>query len=160
MSYSRLLWNGLTDVFDVCLKILCRVTEMMNTALGHTSTNYRLLHSCPPCQYKVCATVPHQMICSPHGFLVEDEPLLEISVIGAQDGNQSLKRADLRSGVYEDPRRFDSSYHLSEEKVDVFKYDIKPRGNKAKDVSGCLHLLSVTQLIILLERCRVICKHS
>lgn len=81
-------------------------------------------------------------------------------MIGAQDGNQSLKRADLCSGVYEDPRRFDSSYHLSEEKVDVFKYDIKPRGNKAKDVSGCLHLLSVTQLIILLERCRVICKHS
>ena len=65
--------------------------------------------------------------------------MLEISLMGAIDGNQSLKRADLRAGAHEDPRRFQSSYHLSEEKVDVFKYDIKPWGNKSKEVRTCLY---------------------
>lgn len=56
--------------------------------------------------------------------------------MGALDGNQSLKRADVRAGAQEDPRRFHSSYHLSEEDVDVFKYDIKPRADKSsKEVS-------------------------
>ena len=75
--------------------------------------------------------------------------MLEISHMGAIDGNQSLKRADLRAGAHEDPRRFQSSYHLSEEKVDVFKYDIKPRGNKSKEVRTCLYQiipLLITQL--------------
>ncbi|KIM86138.1 hypothetical protein PILCRDRAFT_5198 [Piloderma croceum F 1598] len=115
LSYSRSLWRGLTDVFDIYLKILRRVQQMADMELGRLSDNYRMLHSCPPCQYKL-----------------EDEPLLEIEMIGSIDGNQSLRRADLRAGAHEDPRQFRSSYLLSEDAVNVFQHDIKPRCKKSK----------------------------
>jgi hypothetical protein len=63
---------------------------------------------------------------------LEDEPPLEIEIIGSFDGNQSMRRADLRAGAHEDPRRFKSSYHLSEDEVNVFQHDVKPRPKKAK----------------------------
>ena len=65
--------------------------------------------------------------------------MLEISLMGAIAGNQLLKQADLCAGTHEDPHHFQSSYHLLEEKVDLFKYDIKTQGNKFKEVQMCLH---------------------
>ena len=66
--------------------------------------------------------------------------MLEILLIGAIDGNQSLKCTDLHAGADEDPCHFKSSYHLSEEKVDVFKHDIKPKGVKSKEVQRYIYI--------------------
>ena len=38
----------------------------------------------------------------------------------------------VHADVHEDPCHFLSSYHLSEEKVEIFKHDIKPKANKSK----------------------------
>ena len=43
-----------------------------------------------------------------------------------------MRRADLRAGAHEDPHQFKSLYYLSEDRVDVFKHDVKPRPKKAK----------------------------
>ena len=57
ISYSQSLWRILTDVFDIYLRILRRVQAMTDNELGRVGDNYRILHSCPPCQYKVCELV-------------------------------------------------------------------------------------------------------
>jgi len=56
-----------------------------------------------------------------------NEDHLPVSLIGAMDGNQSLKRARLRDGVAGDRRRFQSNYFINENTVNKFKHDIKPR---------------------------------
>jgi len=48
------------------------------------------------------------------------------------DGGQSLRRVAMREGLHEDPRKFSSSYLISEEDVDVFKHDVKPRAPRKK----------------------------
>jgi len=65
---------------------------------------------------------PHiQLIC---------EDVLPVSLIGAMDGNQSLKHARLHEGLVADPRSFQSTYYIEEDTVDKFKYDIKPHSKK------------------------------
>jgi hypothetical protein len=56
----------------------------------------------------------------------------------------------MREGLHEDPRKFASSYLISEEDVDVFKHDVKPRAQpKKKNVrKHCIlhgHLLKEIQ---------------
>ena len=64
---------------------------------------------------------------------------MDVTVIGALDGNQSLKWVCLREGLDADPRKFHSDYYLSENDVNVFQHDIKPRKSKTKRVRR--HLL-------------------
>ena len=64
---------------------------------------------------------------------------MDVTVIGTLDGNQSLKRVCLWEGLDADPRKFHSDYYLSENDVNVFQNDIKPRKSKAKKVR--CHLL-------------------
>jgi hypothetical protein len=59
---------------------------------------------------------------------VEDS--LPVSVIGAMDGNQSLKRARLRDGLIDDPREFKSNYFIDEDAVNKFKHDVKSRSKR------------------------------
>jgi hypothetical protein len=58
------------------------------------------------------------------------------------DGGQSLRRVAMRNDLHEDPRKFSSSYLISEEEVNIFKDDVKPRApRKKKDVSEhCIQL--------------------
>jgi hypothetical protein len=60
-----------------------------------------------------------------------------------------MKRADLRAGAHEDLRQFKSSYHLSEDQVNVFQHDVKPRPRKAK-VCPCIYCSDGYILIVLL----------
>lgn len=63
--------------------------------------------------------------------LIEQEPL-EVEIIGACDGGQSLKCMCPRDGKASDPWVFGSSaeYFLTEVFVDRFKYDVKARTSK------------------------------
>ncbi|KAI0055191.1 hypothetical protein BV25DRAFT_1930474 [Artomyces pyxidatus] len=115
ITYQRTQWQHFSDTFDVYLKILAGVEGQVNQALSRQDPSWRVLHSCPPCQYKLDTEIP-----------------LEVSVIGALDGNQSLKRVRLREGLESDPRVFASTYYISEDDVNQFKYDVKPRPRKAK----------------------------
>ena len=59
MASSRTVdfWRILTDIFDVYLKILRRVKQMVDKELGRLSDNYRFQHSCPLCQYEVSSAL-------------------------------------------------------------------------------------------------------
>jgi hypothetical protein len=50
------------------------------------------------------------------------------------DGGQSCRRVDVREGLDEDPRAFETDYFMSEAAVNVFKNDIKARPYKKKTV--------------------------
>lgn len=52
--------------------------------------------------------------------------------MGSFDGGSSLKRVDHSDRLVVDTRSFESDYYLSEEQVDKFKNDVKPRPRKAK----------------------------
>lgn len=54
------------------------------------------------------------------------------AIEGNMDGGQSLRRVAMREDRHEDPRTFASSYLISEEDVDKFKNDVKPRPRKKK----------------------------
>ena len=55
--------------------------------------------------------------------LCEDKEL-EVTLIGALDGNQLLKRVRLREGQDGDPCAFDSNYYVSEAEVDELRRSI------------------------------------
>ena len=67
---------------------------------------------------------------------VEDEPPLVPTIEGSMDGGQSLRRVAMREDFEEDPHVFNSSYLISEEDVDRFKYDVKPRAPREKKASN------------------------
>ena len=46
----------------------------------------------------------------------------------------------MHAGVHEDLHQFHSSYHLSEEQVDVSKHDIKPRVDRSKGVHSSFNI--------------------
>ncbi|KAI0245157.1 hypothetical protein BJV78DRAFT_1078764, partial [Lactifluus subvellereus] len=110
MTYHRSYWQHFSDTFDVYLKIKRGVEHRILQVLDRTAPNWRIKHSCPCCQNELLGETP-----------------LEVSVIGVLDGNQSLKRVHQREGVNPDPRQFTSDYYISEELVDRFKHDVKPR---------------------------------
>jgi hypothetical protein len=62
------------------------------------------------------------------------ETPLPVSLISVLDGNQSLKCARFCEGLNTDPRTFVSDYYIAEDTVNQFKYDIKPRPQKSKQV--------------------------
>ncbi|TFY78037.1 hypothetical protein EWM64_g5975 [Hericium alpestre] len=94
-TYNKTLWHQFSNTFDVYLKILQGVCDHVDGALGQTEPDWRVRHSCPPCQYK----------------LVE-EPELEVSIMGAIDGNSSL-----------------NDYFISAQDVDHFKNDVKSKSS-------------------------------
>ncbi|KAI0044055.1 hypothetical protein FA95DRAFT_1497723, partial [Auriscalpium vulgare] len=112
LTYERVYWQHFLDTFDIYLKILTAVQARVDEELGRADENWRIHHSCPPC--------------SRFGLLVGD-PVLKVEMIGAMDGNQSLKRVRLREGLKADPRVFKSTYHISEEEVDKYKHDVKAK---------------------------------
>ncbi|KAJ7068499.1 hypothetical protein C8F01DRAFT_1017912 [Mycena amicta] len=70
------------DAFDVYLSIREEAENRVKAALFRDSPDWRLLHACPACLYKL-----------------KDEPELEIPMIFTMDGNNSLKRYPRRSKV-------------------------------------------------------------
>ncbi|KAF8587113.1 hypothetical protein K439DRAFT_1614546 [Ramaria rubella] len=75
INYNHLLQDNFSNVFDTYLDIIWREDHTIKVQLGHESPNWQILHACPPCQYKLAGEA-------------ELNPL----VLGALDGNNSLKR--------------------------------------------------------------------
>ncbi|KAJ3926014.1 MAG: hypothetical protein NXY57DRAFT_1051549 [Lentinula lateritia] len=75
MPYRRGYRTALSDTFDIYLAIKRKIDARVAKELGHDDPNYRVLHSCPCCNYEL-----------------NDEVELEISRLFAGDGNNSLKR--------------------------------------------------------------------
>ncbi|KAL0564021.1 hypothetical protein V5O48_018033 [Marasmius crinis-equi] len=109
-----------SSAYDLYLEVKRRIRHRVALALGRASPNWRMLNSCPCCQYPV-----------------EGQLTLLIRMILCMDGNDSLKRVERRSsGCNEegsrtlgqsrerpDPRIGGEDYMLSHEAVD--EWDIK-----------------------------------
>ncbi|KAH7902889.1 hypothetical protein BJ138DRAFT_1138811 [Hygrophoropsis aurantiaca] len=124
VPYHRYLTEQFRVAYDTYLEVQRRVDSRINAALGHDTPNWRMLNSCPACQYKC-----------------EDEPKLRYSCLCAIDGNNSLKLVDsaIRRGVERiDPRDARSDIWLKEEEVDVFKDEVRRShvGSNATPDSG------------------------
>jgi hypothetical protein len=60
------------------------------------------------------------------------------------DGGQSLRRVAMREGLHKDPRKFVSSYLISEKDVDIFKHNVKPRAPRKKNDVRVYCMLSLS----------------
>ncbi|KAG2753193.1 hypothetical protein P692DRAFT_201706191, partial [Suillus brevipes Sb2] len=107
-SYFQALWDQFAIAFDAYLDILRGVRELADIALKRDSPHWRMLHSCPACNYKQ-----------------ENEPALIPARMDSMDGNSSLKRVD--GSGHADERIFKSSYLIPPDEVDVFKDDVRLR---------------------------------
>ncbi|KAF8586497.1 hypothetical protein K439DRAFT_1340678, partial [Ramaria rubella] len=117
INYNHLLRDNFSNVFDTYLDIIWREDHTIKVQLGRESPNWQILHVCPPCQYKLAG-----------------EAELNPSVLGALDGNNSLKRF-LRADRVTDPLSFDSDYFLSHEYLDQFKDEVKCKGQNPENAA-------------------------
>ncbi|KAF8586310.1 hypothetical protein K439DRAFT_1409115 [Ramaria rubella] len=108
ITYRAIVRDQFSEAFDIYLDILRRLDHVMNVQLGHDGPNWRVLHTCPPCLY----------------HMLNGEVELNPSILGALDGNNSLKRF-MKEGWQSDAQIFDSDYFLSQEYVDQFKDEVK-----------------------------------
>ncbi|EIW76037.1 hypothetical protein CONPUDRAFT_39384, partial [Coniophora puteana RWD-64-598 SS2] len=110
VPYRPYLARQFRDAYDVYLEITRRIDQRVGAALNHVGPNWRMLNSCPACQYRL-----------------RNEPPLTFSMMCAMDGNNSLKLVDpkVRSGTERfDPRCGQSDIWLSETFVDGFKDEV------------------------------------
>lgn len=106
------------------LDILWQVQEKVDIALRRDSPDWRMLHACPACDYKVCSVLLH---CRRelNGLQQENELILLPGRMDSIDGNNSLKRVD--GSGHADERIFRSSYLIPASEVDGFKDDVRLR---------------------------------
>ncbi|KIJ56126.1 hypothetical protein M422DRAFT_150960, partial [Sphaerobolus stellatus SS14] len=109
INYRPSYRTQFSDAFDTYLELRRMLEKAINKSLERDKPNWRLTHSCPACHYKVA-----------------DEPELSPSIIGAIDGNNSLKRFIWKDRGQDD-LVFDSDYFLSREFVDKFGSEVKVR---------------------------------
>ncbi|OJT11359.1 hypothetical protein TRAPUB_12122 [Trametes pubescens] len=112
VPYRRTYRSALSDVFDIYLHITREVEAGVTHALGRDTLNWRVLHACPPCGYKL-----------------HKEPDLMFMRLYAMDGNNSLKHlvplGGRRAG---DDRVFDGSdYFLPKVFVDKYTNEVRSR---------------------------------
>ena len=50
------------DAFDTYLDILRRLNQAMNARLGRDGPNWRILHTCPCCHYKVYPIILREIL--------------------------------------------------------------------------------------------------
>lgn len=127
VPFKPYMATQLSTAFDVYCSLLQGVRDRVNVVLGRGEKDWRMLNSCPSCQYR----------------LKEDLPL-EIRMIVEMDGNDSLRRVErrgdsslepLKEGEEEDTPRLGplkerpdhrvggGSYFLSRHEVDVWDKD-------------------------------------
>ncbi|KAJ4477074.1 hypothetical protein C8R41DRAFT_983264 [Lentinula lateritia] len=114
--FKPYLMQQFSSAYDAYVEVKSRTRKLVAQTLGRDSPTWRILHTCPCCQNE----------------LQEDDPL-EIRMMVAMDGNDSLKRVERRkdaaddslaeildSGVVErvDPRQAGGDYFLSRTSVD------------------------------------------
>ncbi|KAG1876937.1 hypothetical protein C8R48DRAFT_745440 [Suillus tomentosus] len=111
LCYRRHLAEQMRTAFDIYLKIHCRINSRLDKFLGCDTENWRMLNSCPACQYKLV-----------------NEPTLDFSILCACDGNNSAKLVDpaVHSGEeHLDPHSGLSSIWLTESYIDQFKDEVQ-----------------------------------
>ncbi|EPS93139.1 hypothetical protein FOMPIDRAFT_1033828 [Fomitopsis schrenkii] len=99
-----------SEAYDAYLEIEYRIDNLVASALGRDTPNWRMLNACAPCLHKLT-----------------DEPPLKYSLLVAMDGNQSLKLVDetFRHGsVRQDGRTARTDIWLSHAEVDRFKDEV------------------------------------
>ncbi|KAG6809418.1 hypothetical protein H0H92_000329 [Tricholoma furcatifolium] len=111
VPYRRKYRTALSDTFDVYLDLRRRVDAQVATFLGRDGADYRVLHACPPCSYKI-----------------QGEPELRYERMIVLDGNNSLKRIKaIGNRQISDKRTFESDYFLPAEFVDQYANEVKAR---------------------------------
>ncbi|KAF9058384.1 hypothetical protein BDP27DRAFT_1241338, partial [Rhodocollybia butyracea] len=115
IPYRRGYRTAISDAFDIYIILKRNVDRHVAHELGRDTDNYRVLHSCPPCNYKL-----------------KDEQPMEFSRMFVVDGNNSLKRMVTTGGRQTaDARVFgDSDYFLSEEFVNQYADEVPSRSDK------------------------------
>jgi len=113
VPYCPYLFYQFSHAFDIYLEIVHRVNQDIRVALNHNTQDWRLQNECPVCFY-----------------CLEDEPKLSFDWLVSVDGNNSLKQWD--TTLYGTVPRVDhraprSTYWLSNEEVDHFKYEVTAR---------------------------------
>ncbi|KAF8581168.1 hypothetical protein K439DRAFT_1647970 [Ramaria rubella] len=102
--------HNLSAAFNIYLDISQWVQCMVDEKLDRNGPNWQLLHSCPPCNYKV-----------------HDKPHLVPAWLQAMDGNMSLKCID--GSGHMDEQVFISNYHIPVACVNQFKDEASLCGN-------------------------------
>ncbi|KAI6095582.1 hypothetical protein EDD16DRAFT_1501684 [Pisolithus croceorrhizus] len=113
VPYCLYLFQQLMHAFDVYLKILHHVDQKIQAALNCNTREWRLRNECPACFHRI-----------------EDKLKLPFDWLISIDGNNSLKWWD--PAAYGTVPQADhctarSSYWLSNEEVDKFKYEVKAK---------------------------------
>ncbi|EPS95018.1 hypothetical protein FOMPIDRAFT_130893 [Fomitopsis schrenkii] len=126
VTFSRTLVNQFSIAYDVYLEVLHHINFRINSLLGRTTPNWRMLNACAPCLYKL-----------------EGEAPLKYSLLVNMDGNQSLKLVDdlFRAGATrQDERTGRSDLWLTPSEVDQWKDEVcRPTSeNTQADVSVCV----------------------
>ncbi|KAJ3765148.1 hypothetical protein FB446DRAFT_655642 [Lentinula raphanica] len=120
IPYRRVYRTSLSDAFDIYLTLRRKVDARVTKELGHDTPNYRVLHSCPPCNYKLSGETP-----------------LTFERMFVVDGNNSLKwLKSIGNRQVADKREFDDSdYYLSSDFVNRFSDEVtKARTTKSTSV--------------------------
>ena len=107
---SSSLIDKFNDAFDVYLALLRTVDVRGKEILGRSDPDWRAKHCCPACLHRV-----------------PDEPQLEHVLHWSIDGNQSTKRFKDAGGAAQGISNFQSTYMLSEEKVNEWAHVVKKR---------------------------------
>ncbi|KAI0648466.1 hypothetical protein C8Q79DRAFT_999796 [Trametes meyenii] len=110
LPYQCRYRTALSDCFDIYISILLGIEKRVDAALKRDSPDWRVMHSCPACCYKV-----------------EDEPPLKFDRLLCMDGNNSLKRvAKFGDREVSDTREFTASdYFLQNNFVDKYKNEVQ-----------------------------------
>jgi hypothetical protein len=119
VPFKRYLSRQFSICFDLYLDIRALASKRVQVALGRDTPNWRILHACPACTYKL-----------------EGEAQLIFELLYTMDGNDSLKRILRRgrppphvdgeepivapSSEHIDSRDGGGDYFLSREKVDAW----------------------------------------
>ncbi|KIJ34337.1 hypothetical protein M422DRAFT_182296, partial [Sphaerobolus stellatus SS14] len=118
INYRPTYRTQFSDAFDIYLELHRRLEKSLNETLGRDASNWRIKNCCPACLYKLSG-----------------EPTLSPSVIGAIDGNNSLKRFTKKTGA-QDPLQFESDYFLPRTFVDEYAGEVKVSRQRRKGNNG------------------------
>ncbi|KAG8704171.1 hypothetical protein FRC08_002384 [Ceratobasidium sp. 394] len=108
VPYKKHFRTQLASALDAYLLIQRRVQHRLDIALGRDTPDWRMLNSCPACNYTLA-----------------DEPSLKYSRLVTCDGNDSAKRCAGAGNA--DRRAYNSSYYITRDQVDKFKNEVPSR---------------------------------
>ncbi|KAI0753042.1 hypothetical protein C8Q80DRAFT_1342386 [Daedaleopsis nitida] len=110
VPYRRRFRKAISNTFDVYMTLMDQVHTNVQQALGRDAPNWRVLHACPACSYKLDGETP---------------AMYERMVV--MDGNNSLKRVATGTRKVGDTCKFNSEYYLPPDVVERFAGEVKQR---------------------------------